>query len=65
LFEALTNGDAKEFPIRFLKAIKPGADLSLITAKFMVWQFEDKKYGLKNIKEVKDDKEVYGFCEEV
>jgi hypothetical protein len=65
LFEALTNGDAKEFPVRFLKAIKPGADLSLVTAKFMVWQFEDKKYGLKNIKEVKDDKEVYGFCKEV
>lgn len=31
----------------------------------MIWQFEDKKYGLKNIKEVKNDKEVMGWCEEV
>jgi hypothetical protein len=65
LFEELKNGDAKEFPLRFLKAIKPGADLSLITSQFMIWQFEDKKYGIKHIKEVKEDKEVYGFCKEV
>src|SRR5690349_8637152 len=30
LFEALPNGHAKEFPLRFLKAIRPGADLSRI-----------------------------------
>lgn len=65
IFENLTNGDAKEFPLKFLRAIKPGADLSLVTAKFMLWQFEDKKYGVKNIKEVQEDKEVFGFCEEV
>lgn len=65
IFEELSNGRAKEFPLRFLQAIKPGADLSKVVAKFIVWQFEDKKYGLKNIKEVKDDKEVYGFCKEV
>lgn len=65
LFEEMSNGDAKEFPLKFLKAIKPGADLSLVTAKFMVWQFEDKKYGIKNIKEVQEDKEIFGFCEEV
>lgn len=65
LFEAMSNGEAKEFPLRFLKAIKPGADLSLVTAEFMIWQFEDKKYGLKNIKEVKADKELLGFCKQV
>lgn len=65
IFEGLTNGEAKAFPLRFLKAIKPGADLSLVTAKFMVWQFEDEKLGLKNIAEVQEDKEVMGFCEEV
>lgn len=65
IFEGLTNGEAKAFPLRFLKALTPGADLSLVTAKFMVWQFEDKKYGLKNIPEVKEDAEVMGLCEEV
>lgn len=65
IFEGLTNSEAKAFPLRFLQAIKPGADLSTITAKFMIWQFEDAKYGLKNIDEVKNDAEVYGFCEEV
>ena len=65
LFEELPNGESKEFPVTFLNAIPVGADLSLITAKFVVWQFEDKKYGLKNIKEVKDDKNVYRICEAV
>jgi hypothetical protein len=65
IFEGLSNAAAKEFPLRFLQAIKTGADLSIVIAKFMVWQFEDDKLGLKNIEEVKADKEVYGFCEEV
>lgn len=65
IFENLPNDKAKEFPARFLKAIKVGADLSKVTAHFIVWQFEDAEWGLKNIQEVKDDKEVYGFCEEV
>lgn len=65
IFEGLSNGRAKEFPLVFLEAITPGVDLSKITAQFMIWQFEDKKYGLKNIKEVKDDKELVGFCKEV
>jgi hypothetical protein len=65
IFEGLSNGEAKAFPLRFLKAINTGADLSLITAKFMVWQFDDDKYGMKNIPEVKADTEMMGFCEEV
>src|ERR1700747_3635551 len=65
IFEELPNGDAKAFPLNFLKAIKPGTDLSSVVPKFIIWQFEDKQYGLKNIRAVKDDKEVYGFCEEV
>lgn len=65
IFEELKNGKAKEFPARFLKAVPVGADLSKVTAQFVVWQFEDEKYGLKNIKEIQEDKEIYGFCEEV
>ena len=65
LFEEMKNGESKLWPERFLKAIKPGADLSLVVPKFIVWQFEDSKVGLKNLKEVKNDKEGYGFCEEI
>lgn len=32
---------AKQFPERFLKAIRPGADLSLVTARFIVWLMND------------------------
>ncbi len=65
LFEEMPNDKDKLWPERFLKAIKPGADLSLILPKFFVWQFEDSKVGLITLKEVTDDKEVLGFCKEV
>src|SRR3990167_8252221 len=65
LFEEMSVEESKIWPEKFLKAINPGADLSKIVAQFVIWEFEDKKKGLKNLKEVKDDKEVYGLCEEV
>ena len=65
IFENLPNELAKTFPLRFLEAIPVGADLSKVTAHLVVWQFEDPKWGLKNIQEVIDDKEIYGFCEDV
>ncbi len=65
IFEELPNELAMEWPLRFLKAVPVGADLSKIVPQFVIWQFEDEKYGLKNTKEVIDDKEVFGFCEEV
>jgi hypothetical protein len=43
IFEGLSNGKAKEFPVKFLKAIKPGADLSLVTPKFMVWMLKEQE----------------------
>src|SRR5262249_46458342 len=46
IFEGLSNGKAKAFPARFLNAIKPGADLSLVTAKFMVWMLSDPTDGV-------------------
>jgi len=65
LFEAMPLEQALFWPERFIKAVPTGADLSHVIAKLVIWQFEDAKYGLKNIKEVKDDKEIYGFCEDV
>ena len=37
IFEGLSNGDAKEWPILFAQAIKPGADLSRVGWKFQHW----------------------------
>ena len=69
IFENLPNEKAKEFPKRFLEAINVGADLSLITARFIVWQFEDNKEGLKNYKGIfndnEEDKEILRYCEEL
>lgn len=43
IFEGLPVDKAKEWPLRFAKAITPGADLSLVTPKLMVWLLTDVK----------------------
>jgi len=65
IFEGLPNGQAKKFPNQFLSAIKVGADLSKVIPKIVIWQFEDKKHGLKTIIEVADDTEGMDWCNEV
>lgn len=65
LFEEMSNKDAMKFPLKFLKAIPVGADLSKVFTKLVIWEWEDKKHGLKNIKEIKDDAELYDCCEKV
>src|ERR1700677_676720 len=41
IFEGLPVKESKKWPEQFLKAIKPGADLSKVTAKFLVWILQD------------------------
>ncbi len=65
LFEEMNIKDAIEWPSKFLNAVQVGTDLSQVVAKFVIWEFEDKNNGLSKIKDVKKDKEVFGFCEEV
>src|SRR5438270_5254012 len=43
IFEGMGNGDAKEFPLAFLSAIKPGADLSRVWPQFAYWLLVDAK----------------------
>ena len=43
IFEGLPNGEAKEWPIAFMSAIAPGADLSLVGWKFLHWLLTDEK----------------------
>lgn len=65
LFEELSNGRAKESPLKFIQAIPVGADLSLVTAKYIVWQFEDKKHGMKGVGAINEDKELVAVCQAV
>ena len=41
IFEGLPQELAMEWPERFLKAIKPGADLSLVFPQFILWLLAD------------------------
>jgi hypothetical protein len=46
IFENIPNELAKTWPRRFLEAIKPGADLSAVWPKFVVWMMLDDEYGV-------------------
>ncbi len=43
IFEGLPVDDAREWPSRFLSAIKPGADLSIVWNHFTVWLLRDSE----------------------
>ena len=43
IFEGLPNDEAMEWPVRFMAAIEPGADLSLIGWKLLHWLLTDEK----------------------
>jgi len=45
IFEGMQNGDSKEFPLRFISAIEPGADLSLVWYQFAHWFLVDPDDG--------------------
>ncbi len=46
IFEGLSNEEAKEFPLAFLKAIPVGADLSRVVAIFLRWLLVDDEAGV-------------------
>jgi hypothetical protein len=46
IFEGMNNGSALLWPERFLQAIKPGADLSRVSDKFLFWLLVDPKDGV-------------------
>ena len=53
LFEGMSKGKSKEFPERFLSAIRVGADLSLVGWKFLHWLLTEELTGRDHPK-VKD-----------
>ena len=61
IFEGLPNDVAKEFPLRFLNAVKVGSDLSGVFPRFMHWLLVDKEHGV--IKFAKDKKVVQAVAD--
>jgi hypothetical protein len=45
IFERLTNGEAKAFPLRFITAVPVGKDLTPVWKKFLVWLLVDSETG--------------------
>jgi len=43
IFEGLPNEEAKRWPIRFMGAVRPGADLARVGWQFMHWLLTDEK----------------------
>jgi hypothetical protein len=43
IFEGMTNGNSKEWPLRFMRAIPVGADLSHVQWQFLHWLLTDEK----------------------
>lgn len=62
MFETLTNGRAKDWPIRFLEAIPVGADLSGVVSAFLLWMMLDETFGVAFMAE---DSEVADLAAEV
>jgi hypothetical protein len=52
IFEGLKNGAAQLWPEKFLASIQPGADLSLVTPKILLWMMIDEKYGVKRLADI-------------
>lgn len=45
IFEGMSNGRSKQFPVQFLSAIRVGADLSLVGWKFLHWLLTEELVG--------------------
>ena len=56
IFEGMSNETAKDFPIRFLESIQVGADLSMVTYKFMHWLLVNDEYGVINFTKREESK---------
>jgi hypothetical protein len=50
IFEGMSNGRSKDFPLQFLSSIKIGADLSLVGWKFLHWLLTEELVGRDNPK---------------
>ncbi len=53
IFEGLPNAKAMKWPARFLSAIKPSADLSGVSDKFLAWMVRDVLRFAKTRKSIK------------
>jgi len=56
IFESLPNGQSKEWPLRFLKSIRVGADLDSVRPKFLKWLLVDSQNGVLRLVDGEHDK---------
>ncbi len=63
--EELPKGEAEGFLKLVHDAVQPKELPRAIGARLVVWQFEDKPYGLRYLRAVRQDRELMGLCEEV
>lgn len=64
IFEALPNELAKEWPIKFIQAIKVGADLSDVWPKFALFLLSDPDYGVIKYAKSKMSKNIIQLVSE-
>ena len=58
IFEGMANGNSKEFPLQFLSAIEPGADLSMVWYHFSHWLLVDPTDGVIKYAKKKSTKDA-------
>jgi hypothetical protein len=56
IFENLPDDLAKEWPLKFIKSINVGSDLSRIWPEFAIWLLSDEKYGVLQYAETEEQK---------
>lgn len=62
IFEGLGVEAAKAWPERFLSAINPGADLSMVWPKFALWLLTDSKHGVIQYAGARDQSAIVGVA---
>lgn len=58
ILKKLPNDLAKEWPIKFMSAIEPGADLSNVWPQFAVWLLVDEKHGVVRYMQTDEQKSI-------
>jgi hypothetical protein len=58
IFEGLPNAVAKDWPLRFMAAIRPGAELSKVWPQFAAWLLVDDAHGVIRFAKTDEQRDV-------
>lgn len=59
IFEELSQADAMGWPLRVAKAVKPGADLSMVIPHFLYWILSGEKDGLLSLSDLQAETRTF------